>query len=70
MLCADPPKLLEIKKEKLTEIELYRYAVDGILSKIPGTDFENPMAKLVNEVKSEIGNFFDISDIKSLLDLL
>ena len=66
LLCADPPKLLEIKKKKLAEIELYRCAVDGILSKIPGTDSD--MAELVNEVKSEIKSFFDISDIKSLLD--
>ena len=78
LLCAGPPKLLKVKKEKLAEIELDKDAVDGNLSnilskfKIPGTDYESPTAKLVNELKSEIEKFFktDISDIKSLLDLV
>ena len=72
LLCADPSKRLQIKNKKLAEIELNRNAVDRILSKISRTNSESAMARLVNEVKSEIEKFFepDISDIKSLLDLL
>ena len=69
-LCADPPKSLKIKKDKLAEIKLDKDAVDGNLTEISG--IHTRMANLVNEVKSEIEKFFepDISDIKSLLDLL
>ena len=68
-LCADPPKSLKIKKDKLAEIKLDKDAVDGNLTEISG--IHTRMANLVNEVKSEIEKFFepDISDIKSLLDL-